>query len=225
MRSHVIVLSLGGVLFEDAVTVRNTAEVVRTAAEDTAKIYAVTGGGTLARRFIETVRKLGADDAYCDLVGIAATRLNAMLLIAALRSLHVEVRQTPPRDYEEALASPERIVVLGGVSPGYTTDAVAAILAELAGAKLLLFATSVDGVYDADPKTQPTAKKFKSLTPEELTEIVMKTRLKAGSHSVIDPVAAKIIERCRVKTIVIDGRRPENILNAIHGEHNGTEIA
>ena len=71
LRSHVIVLSLGGVLFEDAVTVRNTAEVVRTAAEDTAKIYAVTGGGTLARRFIETVRKLGADDAYCDLVGLS----------------------------------------------------------------------------------------------------------------------------------------------------------
>jgi len=218
------VLSLGGVLFEDAITIKGTAEIVKTMAEDVTRIYVVTGGGELARRLIETARKLGADDAYCDLVGIAATRLNAMLLIAALRSLRADVRQTPPRDYEGALAAPERIVVLGGVSPGYTTDAVAAILAELSGAKLLLFATSVDGVYDADPKVYPSARKFDRLTPEELTEIVMKTRLKAGSHSVIDPVAAKIIERCRVKTIVIDGRRPENILNAARGKHNGTEI-
>jgi uridylate kinase len=85
--------------------------------------------------------------------------------------------------------------------------------------------TSVDGVYDADPHVYPDAKKYDKLTPKELLNIVMKEELKAGSRIVIDPVAAKIIERSRIKTIVIDGSNPRNILDAVNGKHSGTEIS
>lgn len=114
---------------------------------------------------------------------------------------------------------------MGGVSPGYTTDAVAAILAEYLNADLLVDATSVDGVYDADPRKNPGAKKYERLTAKELVALTGKEELKAGSRIVIDPVAAKIIERSGIKTVVLDGREPRNISDAVQlGKHRGTEI-
>ena len=151
-----------------------------------------------------------------------ATRLNAKLLISALHNACPE----PLADYKEVAEVTAKgvIAVLGGVSPGYTTDAVAAILAEYVNAELLLSVTSVDGVYDADPNVYPNAKKYERLTPKELLSIVMKEELKAGSRIVIDPIAAKIIERSGTKTIVIDGSNPRNISDAVIGKHSGTEI-
>ncbi|MEA1999903.1 MAG: UMP kinase, partial [Euryarchaeota archaeon] len=62
------------------------------------------------------------------------------------------------------------------------------------------------------------------LTAKELVALTMKEVLKAGSRIVIDPVAAKIIERSGIETIVIDGRNPRNIIGAVHGDHHGTVI-
>jgi len=124
---------------------------------------------------------LGANDALCDYIGIALTRINAKLLISALEDAYPE----PFLDYKDAVMAKvsggsERIAVMGGVSPGYTTDAVAAILAEYVSADLLLYVTSVDGVYDADPRKYPGARKYERLRPEELVAITMKEELKQG---------------------------------------------
>ncbi len=150
------------------------------------------------------------------------TRLNAKLLITALKDAYLE----PFHDYKDAAAVQEgkKIAVMGGVSPGHTTDAVAAILAEYVYADRLIVVTSVDGVYDADPHVYPDAKKYDRLTAKELVALTMKEVLKAGSRIVIDPVAAKIIERSGIETIVIDGRNPRNITGAVHGDHHGTVI-
>ena len=53
----------------------------------------------------------------------------------------------------------------------------------------------------------------------------MRKEMKAGSRIVIDPVAAKIIERSGIKTVIVNGKNPENILKAFKGEHVGTLIA
>ena len=92
-------------------------------------------------------------------------------------------------------------------------------------ADLLLNVTTVDGVYEEDPKTHPNARKYERLTPSELTALVMRKEMKAGSRIVIDPVAAKIIERSGIKTVIVNGKNPENILKAFKGEHVGTLIA
>jgi uridylate kinase len=114
---------------------------------------------------------------------------------------------------------------MGGITPGQTTDATAAILAEFVGANLLVNATSVDGVYTKDPRVDPSAKKLDKITPKQLVNIVMQIEMKAGSGSVIDPLAAKIIERSKIPTIVLNGTDPKNIVNAvIKNEHVGTEI-
>ncbi|MBE0517278.1 MAG: UMP kinase [Methanophagales archaeon] len=218
-----VVISLGGIFFSDAEKLKKIAVVFDELAQSY-NLCVVTGGGERAREYIKLARELGANEALCDYLGIALTRINAKLLIAALKNAYPE----PFLDYKEtALAKANdtgKIAVMGGVSPGYTTDAVAAILAEYVNADLLLNVTSVDGIYDADPRKYPGAKKYDRLSPKELVALTMKEELKAGSRIVIDPVAAKIIERSGIKTIVINGSNPQNIVDAVHGKHQGTEI-
>jgi uridylate kinase len=221
-----VVISLGGIFYSDSEKIKSVAAVLDELAES-CELCVVTGGGERAREYIAIARALGANETLCDYLGIAQTRINAKLLIAALKKAYPE----PFLDYQEvamARASGDqgRIAVMGGVSPGYTTDAVAAMLAEYINADLFVDVTSVDGVYDADPRTVPSAKKYDKLSPRELVALTMTGLLKAGSRIVIDPVAAKIIERSGLKTIVINGgQNPRSIIDAVHGRHQGTEIS
>lgn len=187
------------------------------------QVYVVVGGGKIARDYIETARSLGAAESFCDLLGIGVTRLNAKILIAALgESAAPEPAGTYPRALE--LSAGGKIVVLGGMQPGQTTDAVAALLAEYVHARKLIVVTSVDGVYSADPNIDPGAQKISRMTPAELVSISMGTRLRAGSRSPVDPLAAKIIERSSIPTVVVYGDA-KNLKKAFEGGHTGTEIS
>ncbi|MCZ7381150.1 MAG: UMP kinase [Candidatus Methanoperedens sp.] len=186
-------------------------------------VFVVTGGGRAARDYINVARGLGADEATCDILGIEITRINARLLIAALGE---SAYHEPPLDYEQAKRASlsGRIVVMGGVAAGQTTDAVSAVLSEYIGADLLINATSTDGVYTSDPKKNNDARKFETMTPGQLIEIVMKTEMVAGANSPIDLLAAKIIERSNIKTIVLNGESPQSIFDAVYDKHTGTVI-
>ncbi|MCK5661280.1 MAG: UMP kinase, partial [Methanosarcinales archaeon] len=202
-----IVISIGGSVLVsnlEPARIKQYADAIRKIAMDN-ELFVVTGGGVAARDYIKTARALGANEMLCDLLGIDVTRINATLLIAALGE---DAYPQVPKTYEEAQRAFElgKIVVMGGVVPGQTTDAVSVMLAELLGAELVINATSVDGVYTADPKSDPDAKKFDTMTPAQLVDIVIRTEMKAGSNSPIDPLAAKIIERCNMPMIVVDGR-------------------
>jgi len=188
------------------------------------QVYVVVGGGLLAREYIGKARSLGASEAFCDRIGICATRLNAMLLIAALGDW---ANLEPPDSYLKALERgvEKKIVVMGGVAPGQTTDTVAAILAEYVHAHRLIVATSVDGVYTADPEIDPSAKKYSRITPKELVSLSSATEMKAGSRSPIDALAAKIIERSGIPTAVVYGGDIKNLKKGVEGGHTGTEVS
>ncbi|RZN63227.1 UMP kinase [Methanonatronarchaeum sp. AMET6-2] len=188
------------------------------------ELVVVTGGGEMAREYIGIARGLGANEASCDSIGIEVTRLNARLLISALGS---DVFPEPPESYEEALRafSVSDVVVMGGVSPGQSTDAVSALVAEYIDAELLVFATSVDGVYTSDPRFNEDAEKLDRISPSRLVEIVMETEIKAGAKSVVDPLASKIIERSEIPTVVLDGSEPDKIRSVVlDGQHEGTLV-
>lgn len=188
------------------------------------KIYAVTGGGRIARWYIETGRALGADERFLDGLGIDATRANAKLLIAALRG---KAPQTVPETTAEAarLGRRRRLVVMGGTTPGHTTDLVAAQLARTVRAKRLVNATSVDGVYDADPKTHVDARRYDLLSYEDLVRLSGTHHARAGPSAVFDPQAARLVARTRIPLAVLDGRDLEALRNAIHGRpFRGTRV-
>ncbi len=222
----ILVVSIGGSVLTsnlDPERIRKYASSIQALAEEHTT-YIVVGGGRIARDYITAARDLGANEVECDIIGIDMTRINAKLLIAALGSSAYPVPLTSYQDARNA-ALTGRVVVMGGLIPGQTTDAVSAVLAEYVGADLLINATSVDGVYTADPNLDSKAEKISSMTPSQLVDIVIKINMSAGSNSPLDPLAAKIIQRCGIKTIVIDGREPGNINEAAAGRHNGTLIS
>jgi uridylate kinase len=220
-----VVISVGGSVIAPTLSQEKFleyAEVIKELAQENT-LFIVTGGGKAARDYIRAARSMGASEAVCDLIGIALSRVNARLLISALSNAAF---QDIPHDYREAetAMSSGKVVVMGGVAPGQTTDAVSAILSEYVQTDLLVIATSVDGVYTADPYIDKSAVKLDEVTPAELVKIVMSQEMKAGAKTVIDPLAAKIIERSKISAVVIDGREPRVLLDVIAGKRVGTRI-
>lgn len=220
-----IVISIGGSVLARVLSPEKFKKYAAALKEISRKntLFIVTGGGQAARDYIGVARELGADESVCDTIGIELTRLNARLLIAAMGD---DAYYEPPLNYKEAMAASltGKIVVMGGVVPGQTTDAVSAILAEYIGADYLINATSTDGVYTSDPKKNADAKKFETMTPQQLIGVIMKTEMTAGANSPVDLLAAKIIERSGIRTIVLNGENPESIVDAVNGKHSGTVI-
>jgi uridylate kinase len=188
------------------------------------EVGVVVGGGGVAREYIETARALGANEVELDRVGIDVTRINARLLVAALGDL---AAPRPAHDYGTAAEAFRRgdVAVMGGVAPGQTTDAVAAALAEDAGADLLVFATSADGVYTADPNVEADAEKLRTLSAGELVDVVAPMSRDAGASAPVDLLAAKLIQRAGLRALVLDGSDPEAVETAVlRGEHTGTDV-
>jgi len=167
-------------------------------------------------------RGLGASEALCDDVGIDVTRLNARLLITALEEA---AYPKVPHNFQEALEYSQsgKLVVMGGTEPAHSTDAVGSILAEFIGADLLINATSVDGLYDKDPKKYSDAVKFEEITASDMMDLLSNKDIKAGTYEFLDHTAIGIIKRSKIKTVVVDGNDPENLLKAVY-EKIGTTI-
>jgi uridylate kinase len=222
-----VVLSLGGSILFPTLEENRLAgylPVLRRLAEKM-QIYIVVGGGGEARRYIRVARNAGVDEATCDEIGIRVTRLNALLLVSALGgSAYPEVAESQTGAIAAGAAT-GKIVVMGGITPAQTTDAVAAVLAEMANADLLVNVTSIDGIYSADPKKDPDAIRFESLTADELMKIVSGDSLSAGSNTVMDMVAVKVVQRSGIPMVVVDGREPANLAMALlEGRLKGTVV-
>jgi len=222
-----IVISLGGSVLvpnkKDAEYLKSLSSLLLNLSE-TYKIFIVTGGGRISRYYISSGRMLGADERYLDELGIEVTRLNARLLITALGS---NAYPKPAFDINEAkeAGNKYKIVIMGGTVPGHTTDAVSAMLAENVGAARLINATSVDGVYDSDPKKNPKAKKFKKMSHENLIAISSRSEGIAGPTVIFDPKGAKIIANAKIPLYVCNGRNLNALKNAIMGkECDGTIV-
>lgn len=186
------------------------------------QIFVVAGGGRLAKELVSIARSLGADEASLDQIGILASRLNARLLKIALDQKDPVI----PESLDEAVLQPhDRIVVMGGTHPGHTTDAVAAMLAEVVGAARLIIATDVNGVYSEDPKENPEAVRFERLNARDLVLITFNPDASAGSSGVIDPLASRIIARSGITTCILNGRDLDGLVNSVMGgEFDGTRV-
>jgi len=221
-----IVISLGGSVLVPSLESNNISRYVSVLERIAGKcrIFIVVGGGGEARRYIQVARDLGVGEATADELGILVTRLNARLLVAGLGDAaypRVAENYTEAKEFAET----GRIVVMGGITPAQTTDAVSAVLAESVGADLLINATSVNGIYSADPKKDAGAVRHEHLTPQELLDIITGARMNAGANIVLDIVAGKVIERSGIPLLVLDGRDPENLYRAIvEGAYVGTIV-
>jgi len=182
----------------------------------------VAGGGKIARYFINHARSSGADESTLDELGIEISRLNAKLLIYALKG---KAYPHPPTNLTEVKQAVDSglIVVTGGLHPGQSTNGTAALIAEKINATEFLNATDVDGIYDSDPNKNKKAKKFKRIELKSLRRLLVHENSMAGGYDLMDIVALKVIERSKIKTKIIKSDI-KTIEKAIKGLSIGTEI-
>jgi uridylate kinase len=221
-----IVLRIGGSVVAspvDPALIARYAELLKDLGAQRHEVAVVVGGGNLARDFIGVAKELGLSEESQDKLAISVSRLFALLLVEKLGNAGCN---TVPVTIEEAAKwlRKGKIIVMGGLKPGMTTDAVAALIAEALKADLLLKATDQEGIYDKDPRKHADAVKFERLSLQDLPRVLSEGKHRAGIHQIIDPEAVKILTRARMKVAVVNGFKPENVLMAVKGKCVGTLI-
>ena len=187
------------------------------------QLVLVAGGGENARTYISAARKLGAEESTCDLLGIQITRANAELLRLALGSIASSRILTTLSDLPHCAGS-GKAVVMGGLQPGQSTSAVAALAAEITRAEILVNGTDVDGVYTEDPKKNSKAKLMRSVHVDKLLNWAMSGEVFAGRYELLDPLAIKIMQRARIPTRFVSLSDPSNIIAALQDKDIGTRV-
>jgi len=221
-----IVLRIGGSIIGfplNPFILKSYAEQISKLKEEGHTFVIVVGGGPLSRKYVEVAEALGLSDEDKDHLAILVSRLNAELLVKKLKGIAPNVVSSSISQLTRLLRV-SSITVMGGLKPGMTTDSVAAMVAKAIKADLLVKATDQEGVYTKDPKVYPEAKKIDSLTFDELSNM-SKARHKPGMHSILDPKAVRILRDSGIKTIILNGFKPEGIGLAIRGERIGTIIS
>jgi len=220
------VVKLGGALFRREPNVAALKEMGKVLEGFVAKgnqLVLVAGGGENARTYISAARKLGAEESTCDLLGIQITRANAELLRLALGSIASSRILTTLSDLPHCAGS-GKAVVMGGLQPGQSTSAVAALAAEITRAEILVNGTDVDGVYTEDPKKNSKAKLMRSVHVDKLLNWAMSGEVFAGRYELLDPLAIKIMQRARIPTRFVSLSDPSNIIAALQDKDIGTRV-
>lgn len=224
-QKKILVIKLSGSVFNFKTTSKSLKEYAQVLLDIQTKVQpvVVSGGGIIARHYVNLARSLGSDESSLDEMGIEISRLNAMLLSAALGD---SVYPVIPSNLEEISIACQsgKIVVSGGLHPGQSTNATAALICEKIKADRFLNATDVDGIYDSDPKKNKKAKMFKEITIKKCLDLLNNESTQAGNYELMDIVAMKVIERSKIPTYVIKSD-PKVIRNLImKNRQTGTKI-
>lgn len=197
---------------------------IRTCVEAGVEVAIVVGGGNFwrGRSYSEM------DRTRADHMGMLATVINSLALCDALEQLDVDVRVQTAISMQE-IAEPYirnravrhlergRVVIFGcGTgNPFFSTDTAAALRAAEVDADLIMKATNVDGVYDSDPKTNPNAKKYDTLSFLDILN---------NGLAVMDSTAASLCMDNHIPILVFNLSDPDNILAAMEGRNIGTIV-
>ena len=202
--------------------VADIGEVVRLGIE----LAIVIGGGNIFRGV--ALGASGMDRATADYMGMMATVMNAMALQDAMRRAGIEARVQSALNIEQVVEPYIRpkairyleegkvvIFAAGTGNPFFTTDTAAALRGSEMGAQIVLKATKVDGIYSADPRKDPTATRFASLSFDE----ALSRRLQ-----VMDATAFALCRDQKLPIKVFDINKPGALRRVAMGEDEGTLV-
>lgn len=187
------------------------------------KFFLIAGGGRTSRNYVTAasrVVKIGRED--LDWLGIHATRLNAHLLRTIFRDqANPEIIKNPTF----RLFSKKKIIIASGWKPGWSTDYVAAMIAQEYGVKTIINLSNIDYVYDKDPNKHKNAKIKTKMTWQEFRKLVG-NKWDPGLNAPFDPIAAKKSQELGMVVIIMNGKNIENLKNCLAGKKfNGTVIS
>lgn len=199
---------------------------IRDAVKGGLQLGVVVGGGNFWRGAAASAR--GMDRATADYVGMLATVMNALAVQSALEHHGVRcivqsaiemqnvaepfIRRKAERHLEEGFVV---IFAAGTGNPFFSTDTTAALRASEMGADVIFKATMVDGVYDSDPKKNPNAKRYETVTFQECLSQQLK---------VMDATAFSLCMDNHIPIIVFDMAPVGNVTRALLGEPLGTIV-
>ncbi|HAE15261.1 MAG TPA: UMP kinase [Erysipelotrichaceae bacterium] len=211
----------------DTAVLKDLAQEIKEVVDLGVQVAIVVGGGNFIRG--KTLEQIGMDRVQGDYMGMLATIINALAIQGSLESEGVDTRVQTSIDMPK-IAEPfiqrrairhlekGRVVIFGGGtgSPYFSTDTTAALRASEIKADVILMAKNgVDGVYSADPKKDPTAVKYDSLTYMDL--------LNQGLQ-VMDSTATSMCMDNHMQLIVFNMNERGNIVKAVSGDNIGTVI-
>ncbi len=204
----------------DPETVARVAAEVKAAKDTGLEICLVIGGGNIFRGMAGAAK--GMDRAQADYMGMLATVMNALAMQNALEQLGVHTRVQSAvqmdticepvirRRAERHLEKGRVVIFAAGVgSPYFTTDSGAALRAAEMKCDALLKGTSVDGVYDADPKKVPTAKRYDTLSYD---------RVLSDNLKVMDASAVALCRENNIPIVVFSIRESGNLARILEGK-------
>jgi uridylate kinase len=211
----------------DVDVARMVAEELKAVHQLGVQVAVVVGGGNIFRGVSKSAGNM--DRSAADYIGMLATVMNAVVLQDALEKLMVQTRVMSAIDIPQ-LAEPfierravrhlekDRVVIFaaGTGNPYFTTDSAAALRALEITADIILKATKVDGIYNADPMQDPTAVRYDSITYQQVLERQLK---------VMDASAISLCMENNLPIVVFNMRQPGNIMRVVMGETGvGTRV-
>lgn len=210
----------------DPVILNDYSLQIREIVEMGAEVGVVFGGGNIYRG-LKSIDK-GFDRIKGDYMGMLATVINCLALQSSLECIGVRSRVMTAINMEpigehysksksEHLLSEKEVVIFGAGTgnPFFTTDTAAALRAVEIGADVLLKGTKVDGIYTADPKKDPNAKKYDTITFDEAYN---------KNLQVMDMTAFTMCKENELPIVVFDINNKANLKNIILGEKVGTLV-
>ena len=210
----------------DQAMLNHVAEQVQDVRDLGIDVLVVVGGGNIWRGIAGS--KQGLERATADYMGMLATVMNSLALQNALESIGIDTRvqsaiemrqMAEPYIRRKAIRHLEkgRVVIFaaGTGNPYFSTDTTAALRAAELDAEVILMAKKVDGVYSADPKTDPTAVKYDTLSFKEVLDKELK---------VMDSTAASRCKDHKIPIVVFNINEKGNARKAVLGENVGTIV-
>jgi uridylate kinase len=210
----------------DAIFIHKVAEEIAQVARSGAQVAIVVGGGNFFRGVAE--QAIDMDRVAADHMGMLSTVINAIALQDAIEKQGIPTRVmsaiamhevAEPYIRRRAIRHLEkgRVVIFGAGTgnPYFSTDTAAALRAMEIKADVLLKATSVDGIYTADPKKVPDAVKFQTITYMEILKLGLK---------VMDATAVSLCKDNSMPMIIFSMREEGNIMRVVKGETIGSMV-
>lgn len=212
----------------DASKVKEVAGVIKQLVNNGTQVGIVIGGGNIYRG--KLAGELGIDQVPADFMGMTATTINCIAMANALIAIGLKAKvftALPPiegvsyaynkEDAKKAFDEGNVLFFAGGIGkPYFTTDTAASTRALETGCEVILMAKNgVEGIYDKDPRTNPDAKFFKTISYAEVIERKLQ---------VMDISAVELVKDTDLKLRVFSMQNLDNIIRVVSGEDIGTTV-
>lgn len=222
-----VIFSLGGSLVHpeqiDVNFLRKFKKLILDFVNKGNRVVIVSGGGAMARNYIQAARALNTKATPLELnwIGVRTTHLNAELVRVmfgnvAYSNTIITEDQKIPKNF--------KIMIGGGVKPGTTTDYNTVILAKRLKAKTVVNLSNIDYLYNKDPRKHKDAKVIKYISWVDFRKMVGNKMVPGGNYP-FDPIASRVAHESGMEVIIMNGKNLKSIQNYLNDKkYKGTVI-